>query len=1082
MEDVEGQVNGVEEDPEAEEKKFEQEHEDQIRHALESKRHVHGGIAEYGIIESIQMVQFMCHRFLKFDFGNRMNFIIGHNGSGKSAVLSAITVALGGKATSTGRGSGLKSFIREGQSIAEVTISIKNHGDEAYKPQEYGKSIIITRRFTKDGLSSWKIKSKDGRVISTKREELASICDHMNIQVDNPLNVLTQDSARQFLSASNPADKYKFFLKGTQLAHLSDEYDICLENVRQTNKILARKREALPDLRNAFREATVRYEEAEKAREQKRRADDLKKELAWAHIRSKEEEVTQKLEDLAKAQRKLPKIETELEAAKAKFDAATEEVATFEQEHNALGDIDDLNEERDKIKSVLRENRKRIQDINTDLKAMDDNSSTYRTQIEDFGNRIAVETARMEESNQAKREERQRQIEAARQAVTDAEARMNGHINQIQELGRANSALRSSGEGEDKRKNELKDQIARTEHLLSECKQQDNNKYVSYGRNIKEVVERIKLMKWYGEMPIGPLGVNVRAKDPSKWGVLLRNMLAQHLTAYSVSDARDRIALKKLLNETGNSHITIIIHERDLFDYHSGEPPENVLTVLRALEISDPHVLRILINVAHIERILLADTRKEGDFKLRELRGGTAWTNDGFLVRVYPEGGVSSTKLELRKELLRLLLTERDTITQSKHLTEELRKLEVEYNALNTSVGQKKKEYNEREATILRLRQEHRRAEETFRNARYNLNTLQQEANNDLPANISALEEAKQSAEQELQTIRVQFEEVARGKFALDATNRELLTQSGELKRRIDEFMEQQKEVRNKVEDAAAKRVVAKKNVNHYEKKLKDEQEKVNGVEQAAEVVQQELINWTEKALEFCERWPNPRTVAEVQRNLDSVQRALQERARRQGATVEEMVIEVNRAKAKLEAIERELKQMASLNRALKKSLTLRLARWQEFRRHIALRCKLIFQFNMSHRGYFGKILFDHERQSLQLKVQTDDQIATQGTRDKDPRSLSGGEKSFSTICLLLALWESIGCPLRCLDEFDVFMDAINRRVSMKMLIEMANSSDKKQYILITPQDMTNITPGNAVRVHRMSDPERGQGVLQFGS
>lgn len=34
---------------------------------------------------------------------------------GKSAVLSALTVALGGKANTTGRGSGLKAFVREGQ-------------------------------------------------------------------------------------------------------------------------------------------------------------------------------------------------------------------------------------------------------------------------------------------------------------------------------------------------------------------------------------------------------------------------------------------------------------------------------------------------------------------------------------------------------------------------------------------------------------------------------------------------------------------------------------------------------------------------------------------------------------------------------------------------------------------------------------------------------------------------------------------------------------------------------------------------------------------------------------------------------
>lgn len=52
------------------------------------------------------------------------------------------------------------------------------------------------------------------------------------------------------------------------------------------------------------------------------------------------------------------------------------------------------------------------------------------------------------------------------------------------------------------------------------------------------------------------------------------------------------------------------------------------------------------------------------------------------------------------------------------------------------------------------------------------------------------------------------------------------------------------------------------------------------------------------------------------------------------------------------------------------------------------------------------------------MQVQTDDQTLTQNSREKDPRSLSGGEKSFSTICLLLSLWESIGCPIRCLGAY----------------------------------------------------------------
>lgn len=61
-------------------------------------------------------------------------------------------------------------------------------------------------------------------------------------------------------------------------------------------------------------------------------------------------------------------------------------------------------------------------------------------------------------------------------------------------------------------------------------------------------------------------------------------------------------------------------------------------------------------------------------------------------------------------------------------------------------------------------------------------------------------------------------------------------------------------------------------------------------------------------------------------------------------------------------------------------------------------------------------------------------------------------------------------------------MDAVNRRISMKMMIETANTSDKKQYILITPQDMTNVQLGPTVRVLRMSDPERGNGMLPFAS
>jgi chromosome segregation ATPase len=127
---------------------------------------------------------------------------------GKSAALSAITVALGGKATSTGRASGLKSFIKSGErcasilfleiiltvfeSAAEVSVTIKNGGLEPYRPEVYGESITVTRHFTQAGNASYKIKNKLGRTVSTTRDELSAILDHYLIDVDNPMNILTQ--------------------------------------------------------------------------------------------------------------------------------------------------------------------------------------------------------------------------------------------------------------------------------------------------------------------------------------------------------------------------------------------------------------------------------------------------------------------------------------------------------------------------------------------------------------------------------------------------------------------------------------------------------------------------------------------------------------------------------------------------------------------------------------------------------------------------------------------------------------------------------------------------------------------------
>jgi hypothetical protein len=85
----------------------------------------------------------------------------------------------------------------------------------------------------------------------------------------------------------------------------------------------------------------------------------------------------------------------------------------------------------------------------------------------------------------------------------------------------------------------------------------------------------------------------------------------------------------------------------------------------------------------------------------------------------------------------------------------------------------------------------------------------------------------------------------------------------------------------------------------------------------------------------------------------------------------------------------------------------------------------------------------------------------------------SGGERSYITTCLLFAIGEFLETPFRILDEFDVFLDAQVRKLTIQLLIHVAKKMSHRQFIFITPHDLSSLKPDPQLKILTLTPPTR---------
>uniref|UniRef100_A0A8C2PZC9 Structural maintenance of chromosomes protein 6 n=1 Tax=Cyprinus carpio TaxID=7962 RepID=A0A8C2PZC9_CYPCA len=576
--------------------------------------------SEVGIIESISLKNFMCHSMLgPFAFGPNVNFVVGNNGSGKSAVLTALIVALGGKALTTNSGSSLKGFVKEGESSADVSITLRNRGRDAYKPDVFGQSITVDLRISSEGIRTYKLRSKTGHLVSSKKEELISILDHFNIQVDNPVSILTQEMSKHFLHSKGEGDKYKFFMKATQLDQMKEDYSYIMKTKTMTQNTVEKHRETLQELKRKYHEKEERYKSLASLDEMQKKLDELKNQMAWALVAEVEQEVKPMRERI-----------TAEEKSTVKYDQKVEEWEGKVQEANRiLGQLQDqlegVTQRMQQLQPQCAELKSRAQARNRDLKAAEAGLHRKKTNLRDLekdkdqlNKRIRELKHSISQTNSADthaRVEKMNHIQAELEQLHFQDSTLTQQIDQFKQ---ACAAAKDRLGKMSREKQDLLRALESKRRDLAAMESSRDNRLCRFGEHMPALLRAIDEADQRGlfrKKPVGPLGFCIRLRDP-ELGLAVECCLKALMLAFCCDNHADERELQRIMSrhfqQGRRPQIIVSKFTNTVYDVRGrAVDHDDYPTVLKALEIENPVVANCLIDMRGIETILLIKNAKD---------------------------------------------------------------------------------------------------------------------------------------------------------------------------------------------------------------------------------------------------------------------------------------------------------------------------------------------------------------------------------------------------------------------------------------------------------------------------------------
>lgn len=1026
----------------------------------------------------------MCHSNLEIEIGEHVNFITGQNGSGKSAILTALCVAFGCRATSTQRASTLKQFIKTGCSHAIVSVEVKNQGEDAFKPEIYGDAIFIERRIS-ESTSSIVLKDQQGKRVANRRDELHELIDHFNIDVENPCVIMSQDKSREFLHSGNDKDKFKFFFKATLLQQVNDLLVGIKQHLSHANDLVGNLEKSISPILRELNELQGKIRNMEHVEEISQQVQQLKKKLAWSWVYDIDRLIIEQSATIEKLKDRIPTCQGRIDMQLAKAEELskkfsmkksqithlmerTSEVRRMREELEqsfslAMKEKLELEEECNRKTNLIQKMVKRIGLLEQQIHETQEQHLKY-TQTEEceLEGKLRELRDKVEAANLTFTRWKEDEITLS-ESLSMKMAEIRGITDEIEEKGKRHREICLS---------------------LRELHQNQSNKVTAFGGdrviNLLRAIERQQHR--FKRPPIGPIGAHVTLVHGDMWAFAVENALGKLLNAFIVTDHKDSLTLRQCARDANYNYLQIYIYD---FSRPRLNVPNHMIpqtkhpTILSVLHSDNATVLNVLVDMGSVERQVLVrdyDSGKDVAFDQRPSNLKDVYTLDGY--RMFSHGSAQTILPPNRRVRSGRLCKSFDD--QIKVLEEDAANMKEEAQNIQ---GRKRAAQEELTDLQNRLQNAKRKCVDAERDWRSKTFQMQDVKNSFVIETSSAPSSDVDEISREISKVQEEMDEKKNLLENLQLRLNEADEKARDLKLSLENLCESAKGEIDAFEEAERELIQIEDNLHsteaekiHYEgvmhnKVLPDiieaeakykelEQNRKESCEKASIICPESEI----QGLGGCEG----STPEQLSAQLSRLNQRLRCENERYAESIDDLRMLYDKKQRKILKKQITYEAFREKLNACEKALDLR---WNKFQRNATLlKRQLTWQFNchLGKKGISGQIKVNYEEKTLNVEVKMPQDASSNLVRDT--RGLSGGERSFSTLCFALALHEMTEAPFRAMDEFDVFMDAVSRKISLDTLVEFA-LAEGSQWIFITPHDISVVKAGGEIKKQQMAAP-----------